>query len=473
MHSQPQHARPGPGYWEVSLPRARLPTLLPDFIPGGGGARGRGQSVPVLDVRLVAARALRHRAEGVHVDPVVDPVLDARLDGQRLVVSPIVALVRVRVEHGGPYTHGALLGRHGHVEPGEVGQPALVAVAHVHEDGEHARPPRGGARRVLVVVGLVELARLVPQHLHGLGVLHGDAHHAGDALLHRGDRGVLRTYAAAPRGRGRARRLHAVARHRALPHLAALRARPDDLVALLRGEEVVDREQPRAVRVARRPLRARAPLRRADARRRRVHGHALAPLAHDAQEDLVDRAGLGRGLHARAPLALGPVEAVLLARAARPRALLRQLRRRVAVERVGEVGGGGAAAPLGAVGQVVLARLRLAHLARDGAVGEHEARVGLALADRRPRRTVVVRVLTRAALLGRWLAAVAHAAGRLAARLHEGRVVVALAALGPVGAVLMLVDARRVDPPRRSLGLDGSLPPRWCRLRRDRPSALL
>ena len=74
MHSQPQHARPGPGYWEVILPRARLPTLLPDLIPGGGGARGRGQSVPVLDVRLVAARALRHRAEGVHVDPVVDPV---------------------------------------------------------------------------------------------------------------------------------------------------------------------------------------------------------------------------------------------------------------------------------------------------------------------------------------------------------------------------------------------------------------
>ena len=48
------------------------PRFHPNFIPGGGGARGRGQSVPVLDVRLVAARTLRHRAEGVHVDPVVD-----------------------------------------------------------------------------------------------------------------------------------------------------------------------------------------------------------------------------------------------------------------------------------------------------------------------------------------------------------------------------------------------------------------
>jgi len=116
-----------------------------------GMVRGRVRARVRVRVRLAAA------------------VLDARLDWQRLVVGPVVALVRVRVEDGGPYAHGALLRRHGHVEPGEVGQPALVAVAHVHEHGEHPRPPRGGARRVLVVVRLVELAGLVPEHLHRLG----------------------------------------------------------------------------------------------------------------------------------------------------------------------------------------------------------------------------------------------------------------------------------------------------------------
>ena len=45
-------------------------------------------------------------------------------------------------------------------------EAALVVAAYVHEDGKHARPPRRGAGGVLVVVHLVELARLVAQDLH-------------------------------------------------------------------------------------------------------------------------------------------------------------------------------------------------------------------------------------------------------------------------------------------------------------------
>ena len=42
---------------------------------------------------------------------------------------------------------------------------ACISILYAHEDGEHARAPGGGARRVLVVVCLVELPGLVAQHL--------------------------------------------------------------------------------------------------------------------------------------------------------------------------------------------------------------------------------------------------------------------------------------------------------------------
>ena len=104
-------------------------------------------------------------ARRAHVDPVVDAKLDAARDGQRLVVGAVVALVGVGVEDGSPHARGALFGRDGDVETGEVGESPLVPVANVHEDGEHARPPCRRAWRVLVVVHLVKLARLVAQHL--------------------------------------------------------------------------------------------------------------------------------------------------------------------------------------------------------------------------------------------------------------------------------------------------------------------
>mmetsp|Transcript_33230 Transcript_33230/g.78532 ORF Transcript_33230/g.78532 Transcript_33230/m.78532 type:complete len:200 (+) Transcript_33230:343-942(+) len=188
-------------------------------------------------------------------------------------------------------------------------------------------------------------------------------------------------------------------------------------------------------------------------------------------KDLIHGAGLRGRLHTLSPLALRPVEAVLLARAARPRTLLGELGLRVAMERVGEVGADRAAAPLGTVGQVVLTRLRLAHLAGHRAVGKHEAWVGLALADGGPRGAVVVGVLAGAALPWRGLtSSLADATRRPAARLHECRVVLALAALSPVAAVLraLLVDTAGVGG--WYVG-DRLLPLLW-RLRRNRPGAL-
>merc|ERR1719181_1817725 len=86
--------------------------------------------------------------------------------GRCLVIGAVVALVRVRVEDRGPHGGRPFPRGHGHVEHGEVGEAALVPVANVHEDREHPGAPRGGARAILVVVRLVEVARLVPQHLH-------------------------------------------------------------------------------------------------------------------------------------------------------------------------------------------------------------------------------------------------------------------------------------------------------------------
>eukprot|EP00962_Isochrysis_galbana_P000062 scaffold21_cov90-Isochrysis_galbana.AAC.6 len=67
--------------------------------------------------------------------------------------------------------------------------PHLLHVAEVHVEGIEARPPRRSGRRVLVVVPLIELARLVAQDLQVLGIL---LWHAGQVLDAAADAGQKR-----------------------------------------------------------------------------------------------------------------------------------------------------------------------------------------------------------------------------------------------------------------------------------------
>ena len=60
----------------------------------------------------------------------------------RLVLSPVVTLVGVGVEHRGPQQRGTAPRLDRDVQPWEVRVPARLDLVEVHEEGVDARPPR-------------------------------------------------------------------------------------------------------------------------------------------------------------------------------------------------------------------------------------------------------------------------------------------------------------------------------------------
>ena len=119
-----------------------------------------------------------------HVQPVVGSELGAFGHRYRLVLSPVIALVRVSIEHRRPQQRATTTRPNRNVELWEVRLSAVVLFVEVHEERVHARPPRRGHRRVLIVVRAVELPLLIFEHLHVLCVALGDHRQVGDTIPH-------------------------------------------------------------------------------------------------------------------------------------------------------------------------------------------------------------------------------------------------------------------------------------------------
>ena len=98
---------------------------------------------PVAEDLRVAAAAINRVLEVVHVQPVVGRVLDSTAHRHSLVLSPVVARVRVMIENRRPEQRAASLRLDGNIEAREVSLAALVVVVQVPMRND-PRPRLGG-----------------------------------------------------------------------------------------------------------------------------------------------------------------------------------------------------------------------------------------------------------------------------------------------------------------------------------------
>mmetsp|Transcript_34593 Transcript_34593/g.111591 ORF Transcript_34593/g.111591 Transcript_34593/m.111591 type:complete len:502 (+) Transcript_34593:192-1697(+) len=420
------------------------------------------QSPLLLGLRLVAdgvdvcelAPPLGGGLEAELVDPHVCSELDALVHRHGLVHRPLVCRHGLVVVGGRPQDRTSL-GRgdlDAAADGGEGGFSARVHLIEVHEEGEDARALRSPDSRVLVVVPPVELARLVPQDLHRLRVRLRHTRQVGDPASDAAqDRVAAAPVMLAPRSRRGADGLHAVSRDRATPMLLAL---GDDGARLVGGEEVVVRHHPRVARQDR----GRVALLGRLGQRALEHGAGRASRRGGelAREGGVSPAPLVDDHGAPAARPAAPLEHRLGRSLARAGSRLRLALRRVHV----------------------VARRRLAEVARHSAVSLHVAGVRVALAHRRPLPAVgrlvdAGQVRHKAAARGRGSCprrrSAAQLAGVSALHVHVRRVGVALAGLSPAFTALggvgrAAVGLRRRGSDAKALRIVSGVPARGCAL---------
>mmetsp|Transcript_3930 Transcript_3930/g.13178 ORF Transcript_3930/g.13178 Transcript_3930/m.13178 type:complete len:367 (-) Transcript_3930:589-1689(-) len=204
-------AKPRHAYAAARTAARSRPALLVPPRPRGPHAALVPAEVVRVDVFVVAAALDQEVLEVVAVHPEVGRDLLPLDHGPGLVEGAVVRRVGVRVEHRRPHERMALARAHSQVEVWEGCLAACLHVVEVHEEGEQARAPGRVREGVLVVVTLVELARLVPEHLQVLGIGPRDADEVCDARAYPLEGGVLEALGhVAPRGGGGAHGGHAV-----------------------------------------------------------------------------------------------------------------------------------------------------------------------------------------------------------------------------------------------------------------------